>query len=419
MPKQKPANRKQKGTEPLEAELPKTPIWRNIWVLIAIAIGVKFAVIILTTNALGMFLDRYDITEYFTYAYNMVELHQMPYLDFNVEYPQLFIPLILIPMIPAWFAKDVEIYVQSFQVMMAIFDIGTLVCVYYIAKKLYDDKKAFWCGLIYATSFGAMYFVLTKYDAVPVFLMMLAIVLFMYGRELPAYVSSTLGALTKWFPGLLIPYFAIHTYNKKALMVSLGIVAMVIALFTGGRIGGFLYTYIVQVGRTPLASSLPYYLDKLIGTDIVAKSSFILMIIIEIALIVIYWKMNTKDYRILISFIFFSVFTFILLNNVFSPQYALWLTPFIALLLIEDINSELWTQPLIYIYQLLIYLEFPVLYMKIYQNDFYYDGAAPYIFFTLKFITLFAILIVVVYPLRKQIGGIFKHVRVLSPQRTQ
>jgi len=61
---------------------------------------------------------------------------------------------------------------------------------------------------------------------------------------------------------------------------------------------------------------------------------------------------------------FFSVFIFVLFNKVGSPQYFLWLTPFLAIFL----TASVWEAGLFYLAQIWVYLEFPLLYNRLYNN---------------------------------------------------
>ena len=85
---------------------------------------------------------------------------------------------------------------------MVICDLVTLLCIYFIALKLQNEKTAYLAGLIYATAFSTAYFVLTKYDAFPTCLLMLAVFFTLCGMSVKGYIAAGLGFFAKIFPAV-------------------------------------------------------------------------------------------------------------------------------------------------------------------------------------------------------------------------
>jgi hypothetical protein len=156
------------------------------------------------------------ISVYFGYAMNVLN-GQMPYIDFSVEYPFMFLIPVLIPLIPAMIANDANVYVAGFQVLMAFFDILTLFLVYLIGLRIFDSKRAFRAALLYATAFAASYFILTKYDSFPTFLLVLGTFAAVYGMPARSYISTILGFFTKVFPVIAVPYLVPFNASKTSL----------------------------------------------------------------------------------------------------------------------------------------------------------------------------------------------------------
>jgi hypothetical protein len=88
-----------------------------------------------------------------------------------------------------------------------------------------------------------------------------------------------------------------------------------------------------------------------------------------------------------------AVFLFIMANPLASPQYLLWITPFMALLLAGSAAEVI----LFLAVQAWGYLEFPLLYNVIYDNVHGYGPGgtgfplAAFLFFTVKFALLFLV----------------------------
>ncbi len=375
---------------------------KHFTVLIALSIMVKFAVMFLTTEVFHSFIDIFDISVYFQYAMQILS-GEIPYVDFSLEYPQFSLIVILVPLIFTILTQDPLTYLVVHQVFMSVFDILTTLLVYLIALKVSNQRCAFISGVLSATAFSSAYFVLTKYDAFPTFLLMLALFLFLYRKEIFGYLSASAGFLAKWFPGLALPYFVLHEVMSGKDLRSIGrnIIAaaalfiIVVLPFAVLNSSGFLATYTTHTGRTALAHSFCYYVDFVLGNvfgfSFFAQISLFLMPLVQILLLWYYYSTKNTSADYLCAFLFFSTFAFIILNNVFSPQYILWITPFLAIFLAHSFKAV----ALFYAIQTWMYLEFPILYRSIYINDGYFIGDAgpltsvPFIFFTVKFILLF------------------------------
>lgn len=372
-------------------------------ILIALSIITKFAVVFSTTEIFRSFIDIFDIAVYFQYAMQVME-GQIPYADFSLEYPQLSLIIILVPLIFTLLTHDAGTYVVVHQVFMSVFDVLTVLLVYLIALKVSDQKRAFISGVLCATAFSSAYFVLTKYDAFPMFLLMLSLFLFIYRKETPGYLASAAGFLAKWFPALAIPYYMVHEHmsgrDVRAIcrrLVTPAVLVLVVTLpFAVLDSSGFLATYTEHAGRTALAHSFCYYadfiLENLFGLSLFTQVSLFLTAAVELLLIGYYYSMKNTSAEYLCAFLFFSTFAFIIFNKVFSPQYLLWITPFLAIFLARSYKEIV----LFYAIQVWMYLEFPLLYRSIYINDGYFIGdgnpflSAPFLFFTVKFVLLFA-----------------------------
>ena len=372
-------------------------------ILIALSIVTEIAVILTTTGIFHSFIDIFDISVYFQYAMQILE-GGVPYVDFPLEYPQMSLIVFLVPLIFTTLTGDPSTYVIVHQIFMSFFNILTVLIVYLIALKISGQKCALISGILSATAFSSAYFVLTKYDAFPTFLLMLSLFLFIYQKETCGYLSAAVGFLAKWFPGLAIPYFVLHEHmgGRDIRIIGRRIIAtatlflIVILPFVILNSSGFLATYTAHSGRAALAHSFCYYVDfileNILGLSFFAQVSLLLMVVLQILLLGYYYLVKDTSIEYLCAFLFFSIFAFIILNNVFSPQYILWITPFLAIFLARSYREVI----LFYAIQIWMYLEFPILYRSIYINDGYFiEGGNPFIsipflFFTVKFILLFA-----------------------------
>lgn len=387
---------------------------RNLALLIGISLVVKVALIIITTQIFHSFIDMFDISIYLQYGVNVFS-GQIPYVNFSVEYPQLvFIP-ILIATTFAVIAQNAAIFILSFQGLMILCDLGSLVCVYLIALKLFDAKRAFYAGFLYATAFSSAYFVLTKYDAFPVFLLMLSLLLYITGKKTEGYISSVTGFFVKWFPLFSAVYFVLHQRKEKIpisefkipvlFILILGCIIALPLIFLNAS--GFFSTYTGHFGRGAEAQSFIYFLDYIAASvfHIPAIDTLLIsvMVLFEIVLFYVYFTRARNDYLVLSYFIFFSIFIFVIFNKVLSPQYLLWISPFFALYLCSDIREMV----AFYMIQLVFYLEFPILYGSAYTTAKEYIAtydlviSPSFVFFGVKFAILIGVFLYLVYKMKR------------------
>ncbi|MDD1656062.1 MAG: hypothetical protein LUO87_01625 [Methanomicrobiales archaeon] len=382
----------------------RATLTRHLLALGGLSLLVKVATLIATVWIFHSFIDLFDIGYYLKFALKVYE-GQVPYADFTVDYPQLAFVSILLPLAPALLAKSADLYVLSHQALMALFDLGTVMLVYLVALKLWDARRAFTAGVLYATAFSTAYFVLTKYDAYPTFFLMLSVALFVYGREAAGYVAGTLGLLVKWFPALALPYYLIHDLREgraqDEILRRIGICAAIFLAVTLPFLllspSGFLRTYTVNTGFNLLAHSFMYYLDFITGTlfsvRFFGEISVLLTVVLQIILLILAYRHPSREIRTLCGFIFLSVLALILTNKIASPQYFAWVTPFLAIFLAGSLQE--WA--LFYLAQAWTYLEFPLLYNVLYNNIIGYGDPAQgfplvaFTFFTVKFLIFLAL----------------------------
>jgi hypothetical protein len=391
---------------------------RHILLLACLSILTKLLVIFFTTAVFASFVDYFDISYYLQYAVRVWQ-GQIPYVTFTFDYPQLAFISILLPFLVALPLNNVQAYFLAHQVLMSLFDLGTIILVYLVALKFYDQTRAFLCGVLAATAFSSAYFVLTKYDAFPTFVLMLSLTLFLYRRETLGYAFAAVGFLVKWFPVVAFPYYLIHDYregrNLRVLIHRILLGAAIVLAITLPFIilspSGFLKTYTVNVGYFSQSHSFVYYLD-FIGTAVAGTTFFGSIVVpvmgaFQLGLLYLYWRSGSRDLRVLYYFVFFATLVFMIFNPIASPQYIIWVTPFLAIFLARTLPE----MALFYAYQLWVYMEFPLLYKVLYTNTNYYPepsvGGVPmaFFFFTVKFVLLFVMAAVTVRQVRDLPSG--------------
>ncbi len=397
----------------LKIEIPpsnRSRIINELVLIVFISIFVKIIVFSLSMYPNFVWVHQ-DITLYYNYA-NYAISGKIPYIDYFIEYPQFFLIPVFIAAIPSFIIHNSSVYFHSFMILMYLVDTATLICVYYIAIKLFGQEKALLSGLLYATAFASAFLVSLTYDSVPTFFLMFSILFFLYGKEVQAYISACVGALTKWFPVFCYPYYILYTIKnkrergsmKKGIIISSIIIFLSFIPFIVLNYQAFLETYVVHFGRPAYPYSLIYYLDVIskyfINIEPFVNLSLVLLAVVEFVLIYWYYKYLDGKQSTLCYVIFLSVFLFILLNKVFVPYYIVWIVPFLAIFFINS-HRQIF---LFYLLQFIIYLEEPVLIDQIFFNYSFVKNSLPtsqFVFFSIKFVIFFVVLYVIIQDLRK------------------
>jgi hypothetical protein len=396
-------------------DIDEQTVKRHILYLVLACIAAKFVVAFFTVTAFHSFIDLFDIGVYFNHA--LMALQGQSPFNAEFQYPILiFIPM-MIAVVPALLSQNIMGFVYMFQFLMVLCDIVTIVCIYLIGLRLWNERTAFTAGLLYAAAFTAAYFVITKYDAFPACLLMLAILFTLYRQEVKGYAASTFGFFTKVFPVLALPFFVLYNAKRtsiKAEVISAAKVVVPISLVLFVP----LFILIPDTFRIyfPVRSELGYYSNTLtftcyswlhdvfnlgISIDTISAILYLGMGAGILALLFMAWKIPGRDGKLLLKLILCSVVLAIICAKVRSPQYIVWFTPLLCLLAADDIRKIV----AVFIFQAIAYIEFPLMFGSFYTSVTYTNATLSagwmltLLLFTLEYCALFACCWLVVNPL--------------------
>ncbi|MGB7787729.1 hypothetical protein [Methanoregula sp.] len=391
-------------------------IKRHIALLILATIVMKFVVVIITATIFHSFIDLFDIEGYLSSATPLLQ-GQLPYINYPFAYPILtFIP-ILLAFIPAVLTWNSMAFVLSFQALMIVCDILIVLSVYFIGLKIYNATTAFYGGLIYATAFSTAYFVVTKSDAFPTCLLMLAILFTIYGVSSRGYVGASAGFFAKIFPAIALPFMVLYnakTTSLKEELISAGKIFLIFCLVllvplaiispatlstylfaTGGSVGVYvntatytLYAYVSEV----------FHLGISVG--LVSDVMYVLMGAILLLLVYIAFAEREKNEKTFLKLVLCAIFCLVFFTKFHSPQYIIWFTPLLALLVADDLVKI----GLFYLSQVFAYIEFPLIFKISYTNTQYVNPAGSsgwyltLLFFTLEYIVLITLMYLTLRP---------------------
>ena len=342
---------------------------------------------------------------------------QVPYLDFPFDYPPLALVPILLAMIPAVLFANQYAFVFTFQALMVICDICTALCVYFVGLRIYDEKKAFLAALIYSAAFSTGYFILTKYDAFPTCLLMVAVLFTIYGMNMRGYLADTAGALAKIFPVIALPFIMLYNAKKTSLkeeivqvlkifiplflLVALPILVLKPAIlsqyFSASLVRDTVYvntpTYVVY-------AVLHEMLNIDISTALISNLMYAFMGIILLFLVYIAFSMEKISRTDFLKLVLLSLFSVVFFMKYHSPQFLVWFTPLVCLL----VADRMYAVVLFFFAQIITYIEFPLLFGTLYTNAEYLNpvNSAGYFltfgFFCLEYLVLILLVFVAVNP---------------------
>ena len=236
------------------AEAPARP-----W--LALAIGLSLLALAWTALHLPFF-DRYQIIDtpvYQEYG-ERIAAGEVPYRDFEVEYPPAALPFFWLPT----FAAD-EHYGSIFELLMAVCAAAALG----FALLALAGVGAARARLVAAAGFVGLAplalgtVVLTRYDFWPAALTAAALAALVWGRDRLGFAVLALAAAAKIYPLVFLPLALVHAWRRKGareatigLAVFLAVLLLVVGPFLVVAPDGVVDSVTAQLGRPLQIESL-------------------------------------------------------------------------------------------------------------------------------------------------------------------
>ena len=331
---------------------PPLPRSRFVWIALQVPIFAALYLIYSHRPITDPTAVNYDVSLYFNAATSVLK-GQLPYRDFFFQYPP-FALLFFIP--PRWFAADLSAYFVWFNVeLLALACIGVAVTGT-IAREIGQPIRA--TLLVYSLALLAIGAIIPqRYDLAPAILVALALAAWQKGKHKAGYALLAVGTLTKIYPVLLLPLFAIselRTKGKRAvgrgLLVFGGLLLLVMLPFIllspvetmnafvsqAGRGVGIasLYATLMLVAR-PLGVPAQIVYEPALNTwnvqvpnaewVAIAASGLQLALLTGVYLRFLRSPHNTG--AMLVSYAALVIGMGILTSKVLSAQYIIWLFP--------------------------------------------------------------------------------------------
>jgi len=320
---------------------------------------------------------------YYKYASQLIN-GLVPYRDFSFEYPPFALFFFALPRL---LTSNYDTFALYYHYEVLVFVLIGLLVVYSIARRL---GKAPWkLMIIYILGILAIGPIIAQqYDIFPAVLAVLAVYFFWLGKHKTSWVLLALGALTKIFPIILAPVFLLYYLRNRQyrylwsgilVFVAICLVVVVPVFFYGMGAIRELISYHAQRGlqiessyssfflvadKLGMISVIPVFnfgswnLDSPLANALATLSTYFLVVLLLIAYGFIYNRMKPgKSQFSRLGAYSILVITIVLVSSkVLSPQYLIWLIPFLPLL------SGKWRYPMIIVFivvGILTYYIFP------------------------------------------------------------
>ncbi len=280
---------------------------------------------------------------------------KVPYRDFAFEYPVLSYSLFLIPRL---LVSDFESYRYAFVAEMYLFDVAAIVLIARhggagegtgtVARRL--GWYTLYCSLLAPLVIG-------RFELAPMVLAFAATCWWFSGRAIRGGITAGLGALMKIFPGvaaapaLVWEAARLRTMRARGMKALLATLAAGVACWflLGGRrvleslgyhagrgleieslFGGALF-----LAGTISRSKTPWVFDHNayhLSSEWGARLAFLTFPVQATALLLVMWAFRRSGMAEGVRFSAAAVLAFIVFGKVLSPQYMIWLFPFVAVL---------------------------------------------------------------------------------------
>jgi Glycosyltransferase family 87 len=281
---------------------------------------------------------------------------QVPYRDFPFEYPPAALPPMLLPAYMSWS------YATSFAVLMGVCGAACIAAAASALRAVGAGVERTWAVLL---AIGVAPLVLgslfdTRFDLWPTLLAVGALAALVRDRPVVSGALLGLGFAAKLWPVVLLPIALVHLWRRKGrrgallhLAAFVGVAAACFLPFVILAPDGLRAMFADQLGRPlqveslgaavlmaaehfgmrPLATIDSHGAQALSGhgAGLAANLSTVLEVVTVVAIWVLFARRRNADGEAVLLATGATVAALIAFDKVLSPQYLIWLVPFVFL----------------------------------------------------------------------------------------
>ena len=296
-----------------------------------------------------------DVPIYGNYA-GLMRAGAVPYRDFRFEYPPAALPVMVLPAYMTW------TYVTSFAVLMGVCGAGCIAAAASALRAVGAGADRTWTGLL---AIGVSPLVLgslfdTRFDLWPTLLAVGALAAIVRERPLVSGLLLGLGFAAKLWPAVLLPIAVVHLWRRRGSAGALAVVATFVAVAAAcflpfavlapdglramfadqldrplqvESLGAAVLMAAEHLGMRPLATIASHRALALSGhgAGVAADLSMVLEVVAVVAIWIVFARRRNTDGEAALLAAAATVSALVAFDKVLSPQYLIWLVPFVVL----------------------------------------------------------------------------------------
>lgn len=306
-----------------------------------------------------LFADYYDRSFYFERGKWFIN-NTIP----TSEYPQIPTLLFGINHITSNWLDNPN---MQMQIYVAVFSLEMLIVLFLVFKKLVELLPFQLSKYAYLVLLPpSLYFTFNRFDILPTYFCLLAYGFARNKRWGAASIVLAIATFTKWYPALLFPGFFVYAslsnkkFQWKMVFIFLTICTLILlpTLVMGG-IDTILAPYKFHAERGMEYIALPVLIYKFLSTSLNINLQYFLLLFLVLQflapILLLSIKIDTLEF--LINYSIITIGMFILFSRIWSPQWFLWLLPFLVLSTRTKKDAGI-----IIAYSLIMYIAFPLIF---------------------------------------------------------
>jgi Glycosyltransferase family 87 len=322
------------------------------------AAGVAAVLLGLTFYALVSWLEQGELSDVPVYLHDSVLVRggALPYRDFRFEYPPAALPALLLPAYLSWS------YATSFAVLMGVCGAGCIAAAGSVLRAVGADAMRTWAALL---AIGVSPLLLgslfdTRFDLWPALLAAGALAATVRERPVVSGGLLGLGFAAKLWPAVLLPIAVVHLWQRRGrssgLVVAGAFAAVAAACFLPFAVlapdglqamfvdeldrplqveslGAAVLMAAQHLGMRPLATVNSHGAQALSGhgAGLAAGVSTALEITTVIAVWSVFALRRNANVETALIAAAAALSALVAFDKVLSPQYLIWLVPFVVL----------------------------------------------------------------------------------------
>lgn len=262
--------------------------------------------------------------------------HPLPYFEYRLEYPVLIGWLIYGVCL---LASTVTGYLLLFAALLGLTAIGVAALI-----RRFPSSNVW----LFALAPAIITELIVNWDIIGILFLLLALLLYVRGRDAPAGVALAIGVWTKLFPIMLLPVVIVHRASRREWqrlgrgLTTFALLSLAINLPIALTIGhgnlrlrpSWLYFFEFNGGRKPSSGlwTVLAHLHAHLSVPAVNAGSSALVASWAVAVLIATWRSASyaPAERVLPLALLSIVAMFMLANKVYSPQYGLWTIALLA-----------------------------------------------------------------------------------------